>query len=156
MKNKQRELAQFICDYTKSQVDLWRQIPYLALRSDGISGWCGTKSTAYRMGYWRLESGIFNGGYSYTVDLDTGELTRFDKSLDLNIYSTVRQICQIDEYNLNAQAIINRFTEESQEEHRSYTNSAKILENIKEYSYIEKEYRRKGQRPKAYYGYGGE
>lgn len=54
---------------SKAQVDLWRQVPLLALQADGRSGYLDKYSYAYNYGYWELSRGT-----NVCVDLETGEL----------------------------------------------------------------------------------
>ena len=151
MEHKQVQLAKLINEYSKSQVDLWRQIPYLAVKYDGITGWCGTLDTAYRMGLWRLDSCIRHGGYSITVDLETGSLTEFDKPIDFECYGTARLICQIDMDELDAQKQINWL--QNIEEFRDYTNIEAYKKNQLKWSHIDKIYTRTGTIPAPVYGW---
>ncbi|MCL6096394.1 MAG: hypothetical protein M1444_01775 [Patescibacteria group bacterium] len=64
---------------SRIQVELWRQIPWLALQADGRSGYYAKFTAAYEQGYWVLDEGEFSsiGTPSNTgvcVDLETGEL----------------------------------------------------------------------------------
>ena len=150
IREKQISLAKEINEYSKSQVDYWRQIPYECLRVDGYSGWSGTYATAYSMGLWRLESGQFHGGYHVTVDLMTGELCFFNKPINYNIHATT--INRLDLEELDAKATLLRLVSEDISI-RCYTNIDKIKENQAWYSHIDKIYTRNEPIPDPYYGW---
>lgn len=65
---------------SRAQVDLWRQIPWLALQADGRTGHLDDYASAFYSGYWRLSQGpntSWSGAGVDTgvcVDLETGEL----------------------------------------------------------------------------------
>ncbi len=64
---------------SRAQVDLWRQIPWLALQVEGRDGYNDDYGTAYEQGYWNLRRGEFSwAGASQdtgvSVDLETGML----------------------------------------------------------------------------------
>ena len=67
---------------SRDQVDLWRQVPWLALQADGRTGYLDKYSYAYYYGFWDLDvtSSTDLLGISdvsgITVDLETGELMR--------------------------------------------------------------------------------
>lgn len=154
MKDLQIKLAQDIQAYSISQVELWRRVPYLALMCDGLTGWSGGYSTAYSMGLWRLGSCIQHGGYTITVDLESGNLTLYDKPINFDMYShIIRLICQIDAKNLDAKVLVNWLEFQSNEKPKSYTNIDDIIENHQKYSHIEPRYIRQGKIPKPYYGW---
>lgn len=67
------ELIKTLRDYCRSQVDLWRQVPELALNANSTRefGCCGRYSMAHLCQLWPLfEPNI----YSLCVNLKTGEL----------------------------------------------------------------------------------
>ncbi len=63
---------------SRAQVDLWRQVPWLALQADGRSGYLDKYSYAYFYGYWELERGCCG----VSVDLETGELMSSYTAID--------------------------------------------------------------------------
>jgi len=71
---KRRSLVKDICDYSISQKNLWRRVPYLALEADGRTGFGDNYSRAYNGGFWALDGSIVNGGYEVYVHLTTGNL----------------------------------------------------------------------------------
>lgn len=63
--------------YSKSQVELWRKVPWLALQADGRSGAMGSFERAYRDGIWAIDG---SDQISATfVDCDTGALVRLSQ-----------------------------------------------------------------------------
>lgn len=148
----QINLARKINEYCKSQVDDWRRVPYLALMTDGITGWNGTYATAYDMGVWRLESGQ-KYGYYLTIDLSTGELCNFNRKLDFSNMYDVRDICKLEADELDAKRICDSLEKQSKEEYRSYTNIDKIRENHKRYAHITPTFIRIKPIPQPYYGF---
>jgi hypothetical protein len=63
-----------IKDYSRMQKRFWQKIPLLALEADGRTGFLGIYSTAYKEGFWALNSSIKDGKYSVYVNLATGDL----------------------------------------------------------------------------------
>lgn len=72
IENDGRLLANKIREFCKSQKDLWKQIPALALNADGRTGWSDDLPMAYHHRFWpimRLSEYI-----TLTIDLNKGEL----------------------------------------------------------------------------------
>lgn len=66
-------LANAIRSYCRSQRDIWRQLPQLALLCDGRTGWSSQLSFCWRSGYWGFNpAGPF--GHLPAVDCANGEL----------------------------------------------------------------------------------
>lgn len=155
MLKRQIELAKYITEYSKSQIDTWRQIPRLALYANGITGWNGSYYTAYAMGLLRLESGMKYGGYSITVDLATGNITRFNQLLNLEeSYTAVLELCALDYKELDAMALKERLIIAAERPYGTYTDVNKVAEVREQYKHIKKYYIREGDIPAPYYGYG--
>lgn len=69
-----KKLVEQIREYVRSQKELWRQIPYLALQADGRGSFSDVYTRAYNVGVWPLEASIKDGYYQVMIDLATGEL----------------------------------------------------------------------------------
>jgi hypothetical protein len=78
------KVIESIRDYSRSQKELWRRVPLLALEADGRSGYCDSYSMAYRQGFWPLAAA------PVYVDLASGEL------LDAYAASGSISICDLD------------------------------------------------------------
>jgi hypothetical protein len=72
--NGVRQLLSLINQYSESQKELWREIPYLALEADGRDGFSDNYRRAYKSGFWALDSSNLNGYCTVYVDLATGKL----------------------------------------------------------------------------------
>lgn len=64
---KRKELANAVRIYSKQQVSIWQQIPYMALQAYGKGGFNGSYLYAYTKGLWEI-------GRVY-INLETGEIT---------------------------------------------------------------------------------
>lgn len=74
VKELKDKLIKTLQDYSRSQVDLWRQVPALAREADRRRGLtCGRYQMAYLSGYWPIFSSDMHGLW---VVLQTGELGR--------------------------------------------------------------------------------
>ncbi len=61
--------------WCESQVELWQQIPNLALEADGRNGYSANRSYCYNYGFWRIWENSPRGGYLLcSVDCETGKL----------------------------------------------------------------------------------
>ena len=71
-------LVQSAREISRSQIELWRQIPWLALIAHGRAGDFNKYQEAFKNGYWILESAPDKMVHQVTtgvvVDLETGEL----------------------------------------------------------------------------------
>ncbi|QIG77696.1 hypothetical protein EVB64_109 [Rhizobium phage RHph_TM61] len=89
-------------EYSRKQVDLWRQVPWLALQAQGRSGWSDAYGRCIRNGIWTINSAT-NGGYCATsVDCDSGELMYFNKPMRDNC----KELMLIDPKELDASLVI--------------------------------------------------
>lgn len=64
-------------EFVRSQRELWQQIPLLALKADGRTGYSDAYARAHRQKLWAIDSSVGSQGlrgYSVYVDLETGEL----------------------------------------------------------------------------------
>ncbi len=70
-------LIDHIVAYVRNQKDLWAQVPELAFRADGRSGYSDNYSRAWHFKRWALDSSCGSRGvrgYTVFVELETGEL----------------------------------------------------------------------------------
>lgn len=75
LETKVKELDELIREYTRSERELWRLVPYLALHADGRSGYSSQYAVAYQKGLWIIEHSVDRfGSYTVAVDCATGEL----------------------------------------------------------------------------------
>lgn len=99
-------LIKTLQDYSRNQVDLWRQVPALAREADGLKGrTCGRYQMAYLSGYWPISNDI----HGLWVELQTGEFGRiqlFDE-IELGNLDSILQ-------GLNANKVINLLKSEIQ------------------------------------------
>lgn len=74
---KRSEMASLIRQYSRSQKELWQQVPYLALQANGRGGFSEHYSRCYSQGYWIISSSSNHSGggfYTVIVNCETGEL----------------------------------------------------------------------------------
>jgi hypothetical protein len=74
------EVISLIRDLSKSQVELWRKVPALALEANGKSGYSADLKLAYAKRLWTLNSNNHYGELQLFVDLDTGELVDYKRN----------------------------------------------------------------------------
>lgn len=67
---------QKIIDYVYSQRDLWKQMPWYCLQTNGIDGYNDYKSHCYYHKEYLIHSSISQGCYTIYVDCETGILCR--------------------------------------------------------------------------------
>jgi hypothetical protein len=92
--------------FSTDQVELWKQIPWLALQAEGISGYSDEGVSRYAAGYLRLLSQ--GGYYRVFIDLDSGEICSSMRPINLaNDYD----VLQLNEKHLNAQGYIDELIE---------------------------------------------
>jgi hypothetical protein len=65
-------LVKKIREYSRSQKELWQQVPWLALEADGRTGW--GYSRCYNDGLLELDACKSDGRYQALVDLATGDI----------------------------------------------------------------------------------
>lgn len=104
-------LIKTLQDYSRNQVDLWRQVPALAREADGLKGrTCGRYQMAYLSGYWPISKSDIHWLW---VDLQTGELggvqlfSGFDEIELGMIDSIIRDINASEVINLLNNEILN-------------------------------------------------
>jgi hypothetical protein len=71
------KIVEGIHEYSVSQKDLWRRVPWLALEADGRGGWSDTYQKAYTEGLWQIDSCSRIVTPNMYVDLDSGKLISF-------------------------------------------------------------------------------
>jgi hypothetical protein len=71
-------LEEKIRDYCRSQKELWRRVPYLALQANSIGRYYHAQyALAYESGLWRVGKADYPSGQIF-VDLESGELVRYN------------------------------------------------------------------------------
>lgn len=109
-------LVEMILNYSESQKEMWRKVPWLALQADGRSGWSQHYENAYENGLWTV--GPADGGYYHAfVDCATGKLTGF-KGKPLHEKYVFMLATQLNE--LDATAVVERMYKESLKERPSF------------------------------------
>ena len=116
-----------IRDYSKSQKEIWRRVPYLALQAWGVQEYYTTWSLAFKFGLWPLDwsTSKEDTPLSPFVDLATGELVDLAdevelKTLDYLVQEQLRPAQSYDVLELvedlgqiNSASIITRLENES-------------------------------------------
>ncbi len=74
LEQRAKELVASIREWCRSQKELWRQVPNLALEANGRQGFCRYYERAYESGYWAIQISRVDDNYTVYVDLATGEL----------------------------------------------------------------------------------
>lgn len=76
IENGAKDLVERIREYSRSQVELWQQVPLLALEADvrDRSDHTNAYTRMYNYGYLLLEGSKVDGDYRVCVDFATGEL----------------------------------------------------------------------------------
>ena len=112
------ELVSGIRTWCKSQVELWQQVPNLALEAEGRSGYLDQYSYCYHYGFWRIWAPDHRGSTVLltSVDCASGELAvdvLFErKGLVLSSEADVLGLgAQLDD--IDAAAIIEHLTEKA-------------------------------------------
>lgn len=127
---------------TKAQIDLWRQVPYLALMADGKTGYSNVYSQAYRLGMYRI-SGTAEGLFGLYVDCDSGDLLWLRGKVDLEARASTRQIVEAwfaqnsGSSRFDAQAVIGSLSQEAGEPTRSFMEQPGYREDWREVRAIE-------------------
>lgn len=108
IKTDARDLAERIRDYSRSQKDLWQQVPLLALEAQGRKYFSARYTLAYSAGHWGIgpsDEDSYRQRWWKKVDLKNGELLDV---LDKNAsYSDVLELAaHISD--LDAKMIVNR------------------------------------------------
>lgn len=121
---------------SKAQVDLWRQIPWLALQADGRTGHLDQYADAFYSGYWVFNQGpntSWSGASVNTgvcVDLETGELMGSYSALDSDWGNKppvpasaegILRILAVPEQ-LDAESIVERLKKKAEQPTGSYYN----------------------------------
>ena len=75
IKNRTKDLANLVREYSRSQKELWQQVLLLALEAQGKKYSLDNYNRALKEGYWGVcETATAYGKYWAYVDLETGEL----------------------------------------------------------------------------------
>lgn len=140
------EYVEGLREYSRSQVELWKKIPWLALQAEGISGFSDERASRYGTGYLRLL--VEGGSYRIFLDLDTGEICSSRYPIQLAPDHDVMKLTPAD---LDAQAYIDELVEYGSRPIGSYYNKDEILEwrrKMAEANNVTERYERKGPRAK--------
>lgn len=118
LQRMQHELAEAVREYSRSQVELWRQLPWFVLQSQGRTGW--GPGHEYSVGVRILPSLDAHGYHIGCVDLETGELIYTPKN-----QSDIRpirdaQVLQIKLEELDAKTVLALYKKLAKEETGSY------------------------------------
>ena len=109
-----KDLVEMIREHSRSQKELWRQVPYLALEADGRDGYSDNYSRAYHTGYWAIDAGVVRGHYTVYVDLENGDLvdpySPDEPAWDGDVLRLANSVKE-----LNAKKILKELKEEAQE-----------------------------------------
>ena len=123
---KTNELDELIRAYTRSERELWRLVPYLALQADGRSGYSSQYSIAYSMGLWRIEHSLDRfSSYTVAVDCATGELVSIPNTREKAHKEDVFR-CASRLHELDAAAVVLELRKEGKAPYSSCYDEAKI------------------------------
>lgn len=138
------EYVEGLREYSRSQVELWKKIPWLALQAEGISGFSDEGASRYGAGYLRLL--VEGGSYLIFLDLDTGEICSSLHPIQLAPDHDVMKLTPAD---LDAQAYIDELVEYGSRPIGSYYDADEIHEwrqRMVELHQLTERYERKGPR----------
>lgn len=138
------EYVEGLREYSRSQVELWKKIPWLALQAEGISGFSDEGASRYGSGYLRLL--VENGSYRIFLDLDTGEICSSFHPIKL---ASDHDVIKLTPADLDAQAYIDELVQEGSRPIGSYYNADEIREWRRERAKaheLTERYERKGPR----------
>lgn len=91
--NELSGVAQSVRVFSRSQVDTWRQLPYLALQADGNNGYSSFNKKLYTYGMLQV-AGKSEGLYGTYVDCESGDILSLYGELDLERVATDVQVVQ--------------------------------------------------------------
>ncbi|MDP3966562.1 MAG: hypothetical protein Q8Q04_03460 [archaeon] len=69
--NDIKKISGKIREYSRSQKELWKKVPYLALEADGRGGYSSEIANCYQRGYKKVSDFVY-------VDLENGELIDYE------------------------------------------------------------------------------
>jgi len=122
LQRMQHELAEAVREYSRSQAELWKQLPWWTLQAQGrVSGW--GPGYEYSFGIHILESLDTHGHHIGGVDLETGEIIYIpDSSTNIRPITDDTQILEIDLEELEAEPVLAMHKEEAGQRTASYYN----------------------------------
>jgi len=120
---QKEEYIDMLRAFSVSKREQWRKVPHLALQADGRTGYNEALCTAYRQGFWKIESSISSSHYTVYVDCFTGELVS-PFSIDERELKPAHdsKVLQLKIEEINADFVINQLEKWAQEEYPSYYN----------------------------------
>ncbi len=134
------DLVKEIRDFSRSQVDLWKRIPWLALEVNGRTGYDGWLNSASISGIWLVHALLpgDSGRVNALVDLLTGDLIDTAAFLQGGKFvplkdDAVLQFCFAMD-RLDASAIVHKLAADADKPHLAHVNVERQLalrENIR-------------------------
>ncbi|MBX4210610.1 hypothetical protein KW783_01410 [Candidatus Parcubacteria bacterium] len=120
-----KTLLVLVQEYCRSQVDLWRKIPWLALEADGRDGHNDIFSWAWAYGYWPIHVvGDARSGYTIFMDLSTGKMVNaHDQTRSPDEISLLIILSALE--NIDAMRITTMLTQEGKKSVKKYMGSSK-------------------------------
>lgn len=123
-----QDLVQDMRDWCESQVELWQQVPNLALEADGRTGFLGNWGYCYTYGFWRIWESTPRGGYLLcSVDCVSGKLARDTASFKKGelVLASDKEVAQLlmrlDD--IDAQKVVENLTAHAQKPISPYITS---------------------------------
>ena len=126
------DIVEMVREYSRTQNELWRRIPHLALEADGRTGHSETYGLAYSYGYWHLDR-----EYGIHVDLENGELVSSSNiwkgALDTHLLPDEKRLANDSKvaalifnlHKLDARAIMEHLKTVARKPYGSYYNAKK-------------------------------
>ena len=128
------ELVAQLREYSESQTELWRQVPWLSLQADGRSGGMGFYDRTYRLGLWPVEDG--GSSLAVAVDCNSGRIIfprQVHNLVTLEAASVVKILqLAVDPARLDAQQVIDYLKKKATQPRPSYISAAEALARDKE------------------------
>jgi hypothetical protein len=129
------EVAEGVRVFSQSQVDIWRQLPYLALQADGNGGFSHINSKLYRYGMLHI-AGDSEGLWGTFIDCDNGNILSLKGKPELDSLATDREVLEAwlpEGKNFNAQRYLEHYQAAAVVPYKSY--SADSENQIMEWRY---------------------
>jgi hypothetical protein len=155
IKDRADALCEQIREFSKSQKDIWQQIPWWANQANGRTGWSDNYTRAVESGYYATYSE--NGYYRVYIDLENGRLVSpHNTEQEVNNTAVLRFAYQMNY--LDAAKLLAELKEDITKPYGSYYSAQAITEaevhrqeNIEKYELTPLAYKRKFAY-KPYYG----
>jgi hypothetical protein len=121
-------LAEGIRAFSQSQVDSWKQLPYLALQAEGTSGYSSFRSKLYRHGLLHVV-GQAEGLYGTFIDCNNGNILRQFGKLEPNRIASDADVVEAwlpQGEKFNAQKWLEQYQAAAVEPHKSYASRSEV------------------------------